>query len=97
VHWVLYGIAPDVTGLDAGIAKTETLPGGIKQGMNDFRRVGYGGPCPPRGNPHRYFFKLYALDSVLDLLPGATKESLEQAMRGHILAEGQLMGAYKRA
>ena len=63
--------------------------------MTDFRRVGYGGPCPP-GGTHRYFFKLYALDTVLDLEAGATKKALEEAMEGHVLAEGQLMGRYKR-
>jgi len=64
--------------------------------MNDFRRIGYGGPCPPPGAPHRYFFKLYALDSLLDLEPGLTKQKILEAMKGHILAQGQLMGKYKR-
>jgi len=66
------------------------------QGRNDFRRIGYGGPCPPRGSPHRYFFKIYALDVTLALKPGATKQELLNAVQGHILAEGQLMGRYSR-
>ena len=79
------------------VAPTESLPNGAKQGLNDFRRVGYGGPCPPPGGPHRYFFKLYALDTELLLKPRATKQELLRAMAGHILAETQLMGTYQRA
>jgi Raf kinase inhibitor-like YbhB/YbcL family protein len=67
-----------------------------KQGMNDFMQIGYGGPCPPPGKPHRYFFKIYALDMMIDLKPGATKAQLLKAMEGHILAQAQLMGTYKR-
>jgi Raf kinase inhibitor-like YbhB/YbcL family protein len=75
----------------------EASPGpGARQGRNDFRRVGYGGPCPPPGRPHRYFFKLYALDQVLDLAAAAKKDDLEKAMDGHILARGQLVGRYGR-
>lgn len=96
VHWVVYGIPATVTNLPEGVPKSETLPNGTKQGMNDFRRVGYGGPCPPPGNPHRYYFKLYALDFVPALAPRATKSDLVSAMKGHILAEGQLMGRYQR-
>jgi len=66
------------------------------QGLNDFHRLGYGGPCPPSGKPHRYFFKIYALDTVLNLKPGLTKKELLQATNGHVLAEGQLMGTYQR-
>jgi Raf kinase inhibitor-like YbhB/YbcL family protein len=72
------------------------LPSGAKQGTNDFRKIGYGGPCPPAGKPHRYFFKLYALDTLLDLQEGATKQQLLTAMKGHVLAEGQLLGKYGR-
>ena len=75
---------------------TETLANGAKQGKNDFGSLGYGGPAPPKGKPHRYFFKLYALDVAVDLPAGATKAELEKAMKGHILAEGQVMGTCKR-
>jgi Raf kinase inhibitor-like YbhB/YbcL family protein len=96
VHWVLYDLPGDTKGLPENIARTPTLADGAKQGITDFRRVGYGGPMPPPGKPHRYFFKLYALDKLLDLKPGATKKDVEAAMKGHILAEGQLMGTYQR-
>ena len=96
VHWVLYDIPPAVTELPEGVPTTEALPSGAKQGINDFKRLGYGGPCPPRGSAHRYFFTLYALDTELQLEPGATKKDLVRAMEGHILAEGRLMGTYKR-
>jgi len=96
VHWVIYNIPPDVTELAEGVPKSEVLTNGAKQGMTDFKRIGYGGPCPRPGGPHRYFFKLYALDAELDLKPGATKQQLLRAMEGHILAEGQLMGTYQR-
>ena len=95
VHWVLFNIPAGEAGLPAEIAPEATLPYGAKHGTNDFRRLGYGGPCPP-GGTHRYFFKLYALDKVLDLESGATKAQVEEAMEGHVLAEGQLMGKYKR-
>ena len=96
VHWILYDLPPTVTELPERVPTTETIPNGAKQGVNDFKRIGYGGPCPPRGNPHRYFFKLYALDAELQLKARATKKDLVRAMEGHILAEGQLMGTYKR-
>lgn len=96
VHWVLYDIARDITELIPNIPAQETLANGAKQGSNDFRRIGYGGPCPPKGRPHRYFFKLYALDVVLNLRAGATKQTLLDAMKGHVLAEAQLMGTYQR-
>jgi hypothetical protein len=95
VHWVIFNLPPTLPGLSEGIAKTPTVEGGI-QGNNDFRKAGYGGPCPPRGKPHRYFFKLYALDTSLALEAGASKADVEKAMRGHILAQGQLMGTYSR-
>ena len=95
VHWVVYDIPPTATMLAEGVAREKELPGGGTQGVNDFRRIGYGGPCPP-GGTHRYFFKLYALDVVLGLKPGITKDQLLKAMKGHILAEAQLMGTYKR-
>lgn len=96
VHWVLFGIPSSVRELPEGVSATEEILSGALQGNNDFKRLGYGGPCPPRGNPHRYFFKLYALDTELALKSGATKADLLRAMEGHILGEGQLMGTYKR-
>ena len=96
VHWVLYGLPGSVGELPEGLPPAETLPNGAKQGLNDFKRIGYGGPCPPGKSPHRYFFKLYALDTELNLPAKATKKDLLRAMEGHILAEGQLMGIYKR-
>jgi Raf kinase inhibitor-like YbhB/YbcL family protein len=95
VHWVMYNIPPDIGELPENVPMDEVLSNGAKQGLTDFRRVGYGGPCPPSGT-HRYFFKIYALDIVTDLDAGATKKQLLAAMKGHILAEGQLIGKYKR-
>ncbi len=96
VHWVLYDLPAHVTELPEDVAKTQHIPQGATQGLNDFRHLGYGGPCPPPGKPHRYFFKLYALDTRLDLKPGATKKEVERAMANHVLAQGQLMGRYGR-
>jgi Raf kinase inhibitor-like YbhB/YbcL family protein len=95
VHWVLFNIPAAENGLAAQIAPDATLSNGALHGTNDFRRLGYGGPCPPRGT-HRYYFKLYALDAVLSLDAGATKAQVEAAMAGHILAQAHLMGKYKR-
>lgn len=95
VHWVLYNLPADTKGLPEGVEKQEQAAGGI-HGRNDFKKFGYGGPCPPPGKPHRYFFRLYALDARLDLKPGATKAEVERAMKGHILAQGQLIGRYGR-
>lgn len=94
VHWVLYNIPPDISRLPEGMTQS-TLPIGIKEGKNDWHRTGYGGPCPPIGR-HRYFFKLYALDTVLPDLQTPTKPQLLQAMTGHILGEAQLMGTYMK-
>ena len=96
VHWVLYDLPAAATELAEDVPKSQYVAGGAKQGLNDFRHLGYGGPCPPHGKPHRYFFKLYALDAVLDLKPGLTKKDLESAMGKHILAQAQLMGTYQR-
>jgi Raf kinase inhibitor-like YbhB/YbcL family protein len=96
VHWVIYDLPPATAGLAEGVSKSPELPDGSKQGVNDYKRNGYGGPCPPPGKPHRYFFKLYALDTKPGLKPGLTKKELLKAMDGHILAEGQLMGTYQR-
>ena len=96
VHWVLYDLPTNITDLPENVERNKELSNGAKQGTNDFKKIGYGGPCPPKGNPHRYFFKLYALDKMLNLKSGATKSDVENAMKGHIIAEGQLMGTYKR-
>jgi Raf kinase inhibitor-like YbhB/YbcL family protein len=96
VHWVLYDLPAITNELAEGVEPSQHLPGGAQQGLNDFHRPGYGGPCPPPGKPHRYFFKLYALGQVLDLKPGATKQELLKAMEGHVLAEAHLIGTYQR-
>jgi Raf kinase inhibitor-like YbhB/YbcL family protein len=95
VHWVLFNLPPDINELHAEIPLEKTLKNGARHGKNDFGRFGYGGPCPPSGT-HRYFFKLYALDTRIKLESGITKAQLLEAMNGHILDEGQLMGKYKR-
>jgi Raf kinase inhibitor-like YbhB/YbcL family protein len=95
-HWVLFNLPAQTRELEEGTPTAATLPSGAKQGKNDFGKIGYGGPAPPKGKSHRYFFKLYALGVVVELPPGATKAQLEAAMKGHILAEGQLIGMYKR-
>jgi hypothetical protein len=95
VHWVLFNLPSDAKELAENIPAEETLPNGAKQGVNDFGRVGYGGPCPPSGT-HRYFFKIYALDTEVVLEAGANKSQLLKAMEGHILGQGQLVGKYKR-
>lgn len=95
VHWVLFNIPPDTKGLPEAVPPDEMLENGARHGITDFRRIGYGGPCPPAGT-HRYFFKLYALDTGLDLKAGSSKKQLMEAMEGHVLAEGQLMGRYSR-
>ena len=92
VHWVLYNLPAACRGLDEGVQK---LPAGTLEGVNDWKRTGYGGPCPPIGR-HRYFHKLYALDVVLPDLRNPDKNALEQAMRGHIVAEAQLIGTYQK-
>lgn len=94
-HWVLYNLPAEGLGLIENTPPTETLKGGGAQGKNDFEKIGYGGPCPPSGT-HRYFFKVYALDSELPLKPGATKAEVEQAMAGRIVGQAQLMGTYSR-
>ena len=95
VHWVLFNLPATVNNLPEDIPPMQTLESGAKQGMNDFRRIGYGGPCPP-GGMHRYYFKIYALDTEIDLEAGAAKPEILRAMEGHILAQGQLMGRYSR-
>ncbi|GAG43934.1 unnamed protein product [marine sediment metagenome] len=95
VHWVLFNLPADIIELRENVPPERELENGAKQGMNDFRKIGYGGPCPP-GGTHRYYFKLYALDTEINLEAGATKSELLKAMEGHILVEGQLMGRYER-
>jgi hypothetical protein len=95
VHWVMWNIPADARSLDENVPKRDSLPNGAKQGTTDFKRVGYGGPCPPSGT-HRYFFKLYALDTTLNLPASTTKRDLEQAMKGHIVQQAELMGTYQR-
>ena len=96
VHWVLYDLPGETRELAEQIPSSETLANGARQGLNDFRKVGYGGPCPPPGPVHRYFFKLYALSSKLNLAPKATKADLEKAMQGKVLGQAQWMGRYNR-
>lgn len=95
VHWVAFNIPPTAAKLEESIKQDREFANGMKQGSNDWPKIGYGGPCPPSGT-HRYYFKLYALDAMLDIKPGATKEQLLKAMKGHVLAEARLMGKYKR-
>ena len=90
VHWVLYNVPAHLSQIP------ENQSGGGVEGMTNFGRVGYGGPCPPPGKPHRYFFKLYALSEPLALRAGATKADVERAMHGHVLAQAQVMGTYGR-
>ena len=95
-HWVLYNIPAAARSLPEGVQPGATVDGVGTHGTNSWRNLGYGGPCPPPGSEHRYYFKLYALDTALALDVGADKEDVDQAMEGHILAQGQLMGRYAR-
>lgn len=95
VHWVLYNLPPETRQLQENFPDDETLPDGTRQGMSDFGKIGYGGPCPP-GGTHRYFFKIYALDIILDITLVSDKANLISTMEGHILGQGELMGKYKR-
>jgi Raf kinase inhibitor-like YbhB/YbcL family protein len=95
-HWVLYDLPASTTEIPQGIPRRDHLGFGGLQGTNDFGKIGYGGPCPPAGNPHRYFFKLYAMDTVLGLKPGAKKQEVERAMEGHVIAQAEIMGKYQR-
>jgi hypothetical protein len=96
VHWLVYDLPAAYRRLPEAISGNDQMPGGGRQGTNDFSRTGYSGPCPPHGRPHRYFLRLYALDARLDLRPAATRKELEAAMKGHILAQAELMGRYQR-
>ena len=97
VHWVIYNVPGNLNELHEDVTPSRNIPDEVKLGTNGFGRISYGGPCPPAGKPHRYFFKIYALDTVLHHLEsGATKQELLSAMNNHILAEGHLMGKYQR-
>ncbi|MDE3202404.1 MAG: YbhB/YbcL family Raf kinase inhibitor-like protein [Acidobacteriota bacterium] len=95
-HWLIWNIPAKSSGLQDGVPKVETLDNGSRQGRNDFRRSGYGGPCPPRGKPHHYHFKVFALDTILNLPAGAGRNQLESAMQGHVITQGELVGIYGR-
>jgi Raf kinase inhibitor-like YbhB/YbcL family protein len=95
VHWVIYNLPADTMGMIENLPPTEEIKGGGLQGKNDFEKIGYGGPCPPSGT-HRYFFKIYALDNELPLQAGAMKADVEKAMSGHVLAQAQLMGTFRK-
>ena len=95
-HWVLFNLPADSRGIPEAVPTQAQLPDGSLQGKNDFGKIGYGGPCPPPGRPHRYQFTLYALDQTLDLKAGASKKQALDAMQGHILAQGRLTGTYQR-
>ena len=95
-HWVLYNLPGGTVELTQGVPPLAELPSGARHGKNSWDKLGYGGPCPPPGKPHRYFFRVYALDISLNLDPGTTKDELEKAMTGHILGQGMLMGTYQR-
>jgi Raf kinase inhibitor-like YbhB/YbcL family protein len=96
VHWLLWNLPSDAVELGEGVPPNPELPSGARQGTNDSGDLGYGGPCPPPGKPHRYFFRLFALDTPLNLEPGVKRAELESAMAGHVLAQGTLMGTYGR-
>lgn len=96
VHWVIYGLPASARSLPAAVPKQGQLPDGSRQGRNDFGDTGYGGPCPPGHSEHHYRFVLYAADTVLTLPAGATKQQLEDALRGHVVARGRLVGLYRR-
>jgi Raf kinase inhibitor-like YbhB/YbcL family protein len=96
VHWLIYDLPPTTTALAEDQLKMAQFSNGTKQGLNDFKKTGYNGPAPPPGKDHRYYFKLYALDAMTGLAPGATKADLLKAMEGHVLGEGQLKATYQR-
>jgi Raf kinase inhibitor-like YbhB/YbcL family protein len=97
-HWVIWGMSPKLRSLPEAIPDMESpfAMAGSSQGKNDFGKIGYGGPCPPRGAPHHYHFRLYALDTATDLKPGSSKADLLKAMEGHIVAHAELVGLYGR-
>jgi len=96
VHWVMWGIPAESIALPEGLKSDSSLPGEGHQGTNSWGKTGYGGPCPPRGKPHRYYFKVYALDTMIQPAGAPNKAAVEKAMQGHILAQAQIMGKYGR-
>jgi Raf kinase inhibitor-like YbhB/YbcL family protein len=96
VHWVLFNLSAEAVELAPGVPRVPELPSGARQGVNDSGEIGYSGPCPPPGKPHRYFFRLYALDSALNLPAGVARAELDRAKVGHVLAEATIMGTYQR-
>jgi Raf kinase inhibitor-like YbhB/YbcL family protein len=96
VHWVVYGMSAEMRSLPEDVKRVKQLPDGTMQGTNSWKKIGYGGPCPPRDSTHRYYFKLYAVDRELTLAPGAEKKELLRAMEGAVLAQAGLMGTYRR-
>ncbi|MBN1440081.1 MAG: YbhB/YbcL family Raf kinase inhibitor-like protein [Anaerolineales bacterium] len=96
IHWVIFNIPPEARGLPAGVAVRKEIPGIGRQGVNDAKTNGYFGPCPPPGKPHRYFFRIFALDEMLDLPSGCTAAELQREMQSHLLDSGSLMGTYHR-
>jgi len=97
VHWVLYDLSPEVAGLAEDVGDAQTLKNGAKQGLNDFQTIGYGGPKPPPGRPHRYVFTVYAIDRPTGLPPCATKQQVMDAIDGHVLDSGELIGLYRHS
>jgi hypothetical protein len=95
-HWIVWNIPASAHELPENLPKKTELPDGTRQGRNDFGKIGYGGPCPPPGKPHRYFFRVYALDNAPAVKAGAGRGELEHALQGHIVAQGELMGRYGR-
>jgi Raf kinase inhibitor-like YbhB/YbcL family protein len=95
-HWIIWNIPAETTALPESVPQVGESGTGVRQGRNDFKRIGYGGPCPPQGKPHRYFFKLYALNAKLDVKAMASRSELERAMKGHVLSQTELMGMYGR-
>jgi Raf kinase inhibitor-like YbhB/YbcL family protein len=96
IHWVLYNIPPGSFEMDQNVPQTPLLPSGAMQGLNDFKTIGYGGPCPPQGEKHAYIFTVYALDQLLPLPGGASFDELQAAMQGHILAESKITGFFAK-
>lgn len=96
LHWLLYNLPAEAVELQPGVPAIPELPSGARQGTNSSGKIGYHGPCPPPGKPHRYFFRLYALDTSLGLAPGVSRPELESAMEGHVLGSATVMGTYER-
>jgi len=95
-HWIIYNIPANVSMLEEEVEKVSVLPSGVMQGLNDFGRIGYGGPCPPAGKPHRYIFKIFALDAVLDIKPAASRNEVLKALENHIIGKAELTGIFSR-